>query len=61
MKSVSSLRYAFSGGAQSAAGLAPLGQHGAFESKKTFAYTGSEQKFKVPSGVTGDGLIVVLW
>ena len=40
------------GGAQSAAGLAPLGQRGGIASKQTFAYTGSEQKFKVPAGVT---------
>ena len=63
MKSLSCLRCAFTGGvviallagcggAQSAAGLAPLGQRGGISSKQTFTYTGSEQKFKVPAGVT---------
>ena len=63
MKSLSCLRCAFTGGvviallagcggAQGAAGLAPLGQRGGIASKQTFAYTGSEQKFKVPAGVT---------
>src|ERR1700729_1272300 len=63
MKSLSCLRYAFSGGvaaallagcggAQSADDLAPLGQRGNIASEQTFGYTGSEQKFKVPAGVT---------
>ncbi|MGA8325814.1 MAG: glycine-rich protein, partial [Candidatus Cybelea sp.] len=63
MKSLSCLRCAFTGGvviallagcggAQGAAGLSPLGQRGGIASKQTFAYTGSEQKFKVPAGVT---------
>jgi hypothetical protein len=63
MKSLICLRCAFSGGviaallagcggAQSAADVAPFGQRGTFASKQTFAYTGSEQKFKVPAGVT---------
>lgn len=63
MKSLSCLSCAFKGGAvalllagcggaQGAANLAPLGQRGGNASKQTFKYTGSEQKFKVPAGVT---------
>jgi hypothetical protein len=40
------------GGAQSVANLAPLGQRGSIASKRTFAYTGNEQQFMVPAGVT---------
>src|SRR5579871_3878953 len=62
MKHLSCLHYALSGcvvaaslvgcgGSQSPADLAPLGQSGAATGKQTFAYTGSEQTFKVPAGV----------
>lgn len=63
MKSLNCLCCAFSGGviaaflagcggAQSPGGLTPFGPHRGFDSKRTFTYTGSEQKFKVPAGVT---------
>ncbi|HEY2476597.1 MAG TPA: hypothetical protein VGI19_17585 [Candidatus Cybelea sp.] len=40
------------GGAQSTGSAIPVGQHSRAASKKTFKYTGAEQKFKVPAGVT---------
>jgi Glycine rich protein len=62
MKSLFYLRCAFSAGilvllagcagAHSVTGLTPLAQPGGIASKQTFVYTGNEQKFKVPAGVT---------
>jgi|SRR5579862_1932289 len=40
------------GAAQSGVRPVPLGQHNGAASKKTFKYTGSEQMFVVPAGVT---------